>query len=252
MIKSTYFLLVIPCYNEALAIPEFLKELVDFKNDYRQKIQKLELNIIAPKDLHVIFVNNNSTDDSGQHLRLFCNEHNFCSLIDCKTQGYGAALKAGFSSQPSNYYAFTDLDGTYPLRYFIPMLQDIAKNESLGEGFDMYMTNRFSPHSQMPFLRKIGNYFYAFLCRGLFKSSLQDVCSGMRIWSKNKKTEILSRPENGLDFSIALTAMALKKKWKIESFDIEYKERSGPSKLSVMKDGWLFLKTLVKVKFFEK
>lgn len=240
-------MLVIPCYNEALAIPEFLKELIDFKSQYQQKICKSEANT---KNFHVVFVNNNSTDGSEQTLKLFCQEHDFCSLIHCHTQGYGAALKAGFSSRESTYYAFADLDGTYPLRYFIPMLEEIERRPS--EKIDMYMTNRFTAASEMPFLRKMGNRIYAFLCRWLLDSFLNDVCSGMRIWHFDKKVVIVSRPENGLDFSIALTAMALKNKWNIKDFEIQYKERSGPSKLSVLKDGWFFLKTLLKVKFIER
>ena len=248
MIKSTYFLLVIPCYNESQAIPEFLNELTGFYQQYRSFMQKHSGSDSQEKNMHVIFVNNNSTDGSEQSLRQYCQSHDYCSLIHCKQQGYGAALKAGFLAEEASYYGFTDLDGTYPLQDFISIFENI---EDKTNAVDMYMTNRFSKKSEMPFMRSVGNRIYALMCRIFFLSQLKDVCSGMRVFSDGKKSEIIKRSENGLDFSIALTATALRQKWNIKTFEINYKERVGPSKLSILKDGYQFLYTLLKVRFFE-
>ena len=153
-------------------------------------------------------------------------------------------MKAGFRHIHSDYYGFTDLDGTYPLVEFFKLLQCIDQFD-----LDIISTQRFSAQTGMPLIRKIGNKFYSLLVHLLFQTRLEDVCSGMRIFHHRIKDQVLNINENGLDFSIALTALMLRKRWVYQMQLIKYKERWGSSKLSVISDGIGFLKTLLKYKW---
>ncbi len=237
MPKARIFSIVIPCFNEALAIPIFLTELSEF-------INKMALDF-SDTELHVTFVNNNSSDSSKKLLEDYCEGNSCLHLINEPIQGYGSALKTGFQSLQADYYGFLDLDNTYPLNNFITGYRQMLSMDS-----KMLMTNRFSVTSGMPILRSVGNQFFAKLVNILFSVNRGDVCSGQRILSDSIIGDVLKLSENGLSFSIQLTCLALKNKWSITDLPIQYNIRTGESKLSVIKDGLIFLKVVLQTKFF--
>ena len=63
----------------------------------------------------------------------------------------------------------------------------------------------------------------------------------MRIFRAERLSEIVGLHRNDLSFSIEFTAHALVKKWKISEFPIHYRDRVGESKLSILKDGFMFM-----------
>jgi glycosyltransferase involved in cell wall biosynthesis len=239
MSKAILFSIVIPCFNEELAIPRFLAELTLFEADFSRLFPMVKLN--------VIFVNNNSNDKSKELLLIHTADQNDAIVIDCTTQGYGAALKYGFSSSASDYYSFLDLDNTYPLQTLFEAFKIMIESESL----DILMTNRFSKSSKMPIVRNLGNRFFAMLVQILFRTPISDTCSGMRIIHSRRIQDVVSLTCDGLDFSIQLTCVSLKKQWSVHYHDMIYNQRDGESKLSIVKDGLLFLKAVLKTRFFE-
>lgn len=237
MSKISSFALIVPCYNEEASISLFAQELFDFINRFHEKHNNIKL--------EVIIVDNNSTDNSQTMLKeVELKNPAHIKLIKCSTLGYGAALKCGFSSSDANYLSFADLDNTYPLASLLDLFSKL-----LQEGMDMVYGARIHPRSKISYIRYWGNQFYVFLMKLFFKSKLTDVCSGMRVFRANFKTSILNIPTDDLSFSIGLTAHALINKWKISEVPILYRERTGVSKLSVSKDGFLFLKMIVKQYF---
>ena len=100
----------------------------------------------------------------------------------------------------------------------------------------------------MSFTRGFGNWVYVVLARWFYHSSLQDVCSGFRFFHRRHLEDVLSIPENGLDFSIHLTLKMILQGIKIKPLSIQYDPRIGESKLSVVGDGLAFLKVLLGLK----
>ncbi len=237
MSKATVFSIVVPCFNEELAIPRFLEELTLFKANFSAQFPRVKL--------AVIFVNNNSTDSSKSLLEIYAKQCDEVKVLDCSKQGYGAALKYGFSSTISDYYSFLDLDNTYPLDTFYSAFKIILDSEII----DMVMTNRFSKSSKMPMVRSFGNHFFAKIVQVLFRTPILDACSGMRIIHSRRIQDVVNLSCDGLDFSIQLTCISLKRKWSVHYHDMKYNQRDGESKLSVVKDGLLFLKAVLKTKF---
>lgn len=233
MQKKSSFGLVIPCYNEEKAIPEFLKELDQFIELYGD--QNCEF------DLSILFVDNGSSDNSRTLLESYCINKSAVNICFELNLGYGAALKTGFHLLNTDFFGFVDLDQTYPLNDFIKLL-----NEAAEHGFDMVMGGRLHYRSDIPTSRKTGNWFYSLLTRFFFKTPIVDMCTGMRVFRSSVKNQITNLKENDLSFSIELTICALKQKWKINEYPIDYRERAGESKLSVVRDGLKFLIVLIR------
>lgn len=224
---------VVPCFNEQEVIPFFEKEFVEFV----QEFQKIHSDTV----LEVIVVDNNSTDNSLKMLKLIESRYSFLKVIDCSINGYGAALKAGFSYSKSDYIAMLDLDNTYPMLSLIHMYKLIRENS-----FDIVYGARIHSGSKIGFVRKIGNILYVNLLKLFMDSNLSDVCSGMRLFKSSIKMDILSLKTNDLSFSIDFTSKMIIKKYKAAELPIAYRDRTGVSKLSVFKDGVLFLYVVIK------
>lgn len=237
MSEKSSLAIIIPCYNEYDAVLQFSDEIEHFSVQFKKKFPMIELKIVV--------VNNNSSDGCIELLKETLKSSNSIHIIDCSEQGYGAALKHGFKTVNSDYYAFADLDNTYPFIKLIDMFEVIT-NKS--ENWHMISGGRLHSGSQIPFIRNLGNHMYSSLTRILFSSPIVDTCSGMRIFSLQVRDSIVKLKRNDLSFSIELTAYALKNNWNLKEIPILYRERLGKSKLSVINDGFIFLFTLLKVK----
>lgn len=234
MIKKSSLALIVPCYNESDSIPYFEQEFKAFLYDFKSQLADFELSVVV--------VDNNSTDDSYQRLKLIQEQNlGVFRVIQCSEQGYGAALKHGFNSVQTDYISFLDLDNTYPMTSLIEMLNALIKNK-----LDIIYGARIHKSSEISFIRYLGNQFYVMLLKYLFKSELTDVCSGMRVFKAEHKSKIVSLKSNDLSFSIDFTAQVFMNKWKYTEIPILYRDRVGESKLSVVKDGFLFLWIIIR------
>ena len=222
--------IVLPCYNEQEAIPQVIPRLTKTLEDLKQssKINSFE----------IIVVDDKSTDDSRELLL----KHSHIKTISTegKKRGYGKALKTGFKAASGEWIGFLDMDNTYrpeDIQNFVKVLIE-NKNEAL-------MGLRPFNDKGMSFTRGLGNWVYVVLASTFYGSQLNDVCSGYRFFHRKWLNEVLSITEDGLDFSIKLTLMMISNIKSFDSIPIRYDERLGQSKLSVVADGWSFLKVLL-------
>lgn len=240
MREKTSLGVIVPCYNEADNIEHFDKELSIFTN------------FIACNhphyDVKFYVVDNNSNDGTSEKLLAIANKHPQMSILSCSRQGYGAALKHGFSIATGHHFlGFLDFDNTYPMESFVALL-DCAKSKNL----DIVYGARLHQKSRIELVRKAGNFFYVVLMRFFLKSPLSDVCSGMRVFRSHKVSEVLGLSANDLSFSIQFTGHTIVNKWKLDEVPINYRCRVGESKLSVFADGFKFLFILLKTTLVRK
>ncbi|MBY0553520.1 glycosyltransferase family 2 protein [bacterium] len=234
MNKKSSLALIVPCYNESESIPYFETEFKAFAHAFSSNFADFELTVVV--------VNNNSTDNSYELLKRIQEQNEgFFRVIDCVEQGYGAALKHGFASVDSQYICFLDLDNTYPMNSLIEMLKSLIR-----QNLDIIYGARIHKSSEISFIRYLGNQLYVVLLKYLFKSKLSDVCSGMRLFKAEHKSKILALKSNDLSFSIDFTALVFMNKLKYDETPILYRDRVGESKLSVIKDGFLFLWIVIR------
>ena len=160
-----------------------------------------------------------------------------------KTRGYGKALKTGFSQASGEWIGFLDMDNSYRPEDLSLFIGEIDRGQS-----DFIMGARAFNDKGMSLIRGLGNWFYMVLAKGFYNSSLNDVCSGYRLFHRKHLKSILEIPEEGLNFSLYMTLKMLLKKVFIKQIPIHYDTRLGTSKLSVIQDGFAFLKVLLILK----
>ena len=218
---------VIPAYNEENGIAEIAERVLSVKENLQKS---------GVEDLELLVVDDGSGDNTAgvaekiEGVRLIRHEQN---------KGYGAALKTGFSKANGDLIGFLDADGTYPPEYF-PQLCEKALN-----GSELVIGTRLSgTESKMPLTRRVGNFFFATLLTLLGRQKVSDSASGMRVFKRSILERIYPLPD-GLNLTPVMSTRAVHEGIKMAEVPIPYDERVGSSKLSVVRDGSLFLQSMV-------
>jgi len=220
--------IVIPAYNEEEAISETILRC-------RESISMIIANTPV-KTVDIIVVNDGSKDRTEEIALSF---DGITVISFPENRGYGAALKIGFEKSLGNLVSFLDADGTCDPKYLVDLCNILIKEKA-----DIAIGSRMNEQSQMPCLRKIGNFLFAALINFLSDAHITDAASGMRVIRKEALPDLYPLPD-GLHFTPAMTARAvLNQKLKIVEVPMNYAERVGESKLSVLRDGFRFLRVI--------
>ncbi|VAW33933.1 D-glycero-beta-D-manno-heptose-1,7-bisphosphate 7-phosphatase [hydrothermal vent metagenome] len=218
---------VIPAYNEEDGIAEIAHRVLAVKDSLRE---------VGVDDLELIVVDDGSKDKT---IEIASNIDGVTLIKHPKNKGYGGALKTGFSQAKGELIGFLDADGTYPPEYF-PKLCVEAMN-----GSEIVVGSRMAgAKTEMPAMRRIGNFFFANLLSILGRQRITDSASGMRVFKKEILQKILPLPD-GLNLTPVMSTRALHEQIKMTEIPIPYSERLGDSKLSVVHDGRLFLESMI-------
>lgn len=224
--------LIIPAYNEGDHIFEIVDEAV---RTAHTEIKRTNLS-----DVEIVVVNDGSTDDTGEKLRPFLNRQGVKVVTHEKNKGYGAALKTGFEAASGNILSFMDGDGTIESKTIFELYNHHQSSHS-----DMVVGKRFGESgSGMPLIRKIGNVFFARLLTFLSGQKVTDTASGVRVFNRDVLGRLYPLPD-GLHFTPAMSSKAVHEKMSITEVPIAYAQRSGESKLKVVKDGLRFLNIIL-------
>jgi glycosyltransferase involved in cell wall biosynthesis len=219
---------VIPALNEEDAIQAVMSRVL---------AARPALQASGMDDLELIVVDDGSTDRTPELVaathgaRLIRHEHN---------GGYGAALKTGFAAAQGEWVGFLDADGTYPPEYFPALCQaGVAQNADIVIGSRMAGAD-----SEMPAVRRVGNFLFASLVSLVSAQRISDSASGMRIFKKTILERIYPLPD-GLNLTPVMSTRALHEGLRMVEVPIPYSERQGRSKLSVVRDGMRFARSIV-------
>ena len=222
---------VIPAYNEENGIEEIVERVLSIQADLVE---------VGVSCLKVLVVDDGSHDKTAEiTLEMAKRSENVELIRHPYNKGYGAALKTGFFQANSDLIGFLDADGTYPPEYF-PQLCEVALN-----GADLVIGSRMSgADSQMPVTRRIGNLFFANLLSVIGRQRVSDSASGMSVF-KRKILENLYPLPDGLNLTPVMSTRAVHEGIKMAEVPIPYSERIGRSKLCVVHDGSLFLRSII-------
>jgi hypothetical protein len=112
-------------------------------------------------------------------------------------------------------------------------------------GADLVIGSRMAgADSKMPLTRRVGNFFFANLLSVLGRQKVTDSASGMRVFKRTILEQVYPLPD-GLNLTPVMSTRALHEGIKITEFPIPYSERVGRSKLSVIRDGRIFLQSMI-------
>jgi hypothetical protein len=214
---------VIPCLNEAGSIESCV----------RAALTVLDENGIQGE---VIVSDNDSEDGSGELA-----SRAGADVVHEPRRGYGSAYLAGFGRARGKYIITADADQTYD---FAEIPRFVAQLES---GADMVIGNRMNNilPGAMPWLhRYIGNPILSGFLNLLYRSGVHDAHCGMRALRRDTLPRLRLR-STGMEFASEMVVRAVKENLAVTEFDIDYRPRTGDSKLSSFRDGWRHLKLLL-------
>ena len=220
--------IVIPAYNEEIAIEATLKQFADN----------------CPE--HEIWVIDNNSKDRTQEIAKECfRKFNLKGgVLFEKRQGKAFAMRTAFHKLDADYYGMIDADATYPVPEFNKMLQlAISGNYDMVVG-DRHSKGDYEKVMKRPF-HNLGNGLVKNLINKLFRSNLSDIMSGYRVMSRTfvKNYPILCA---GFEIETEMTIHALDKRFHLIEYPIPFTDRpeGSFSKLNTYRDGYRIIKTI--------
>jgi glycosyltransferase involved in cell wall biosynthesis len=221
---------IIPALNEEDGIADIIKRVLAVQPALAE---------VGVDDLELIIVDDGSQDRTaeiaaGYDVRLIKHTVN---------KGYGAAIKTGFRHARGELLSFLDADGTYPPEFYPALCRPALNGAEVVIGSRMTGTD-----SQMPLVRRIGNVVFATLVSLVSNVRITDSASGQRVVRREVLPRLYPLPD-GLNFTPVMSTRAIHENLKMVEVPITYSERAGRSKLSVIRDGWRFLITILGTAF---
>ncbi len=239
-VKMRTVTVVLPCHNEEKAVAPVLDRLRRLHLEWhanRHHASDLPLSLTE-----VLIVNDACTDGTLMAIESWKNVNlrdsaeapfELTVISHQNRKGYGAALKTGIASSKGDYIAFYDVDGTYDPGVLAQMILVLEASEA-----EMVCGDRLSNCEYMPLTREIGNRFFVGAINLLYRTRVQDSCTGMRVFTKNMQHFFSSAAlPDGLDYSLAMTLSFLRTGHRLVEIPIPYSRRIGRSKLLVLWDG---------------
>lgn len=215
---------VIPCYNEALAIAQVVE-------GFRAALPEAEVHVF----------DNNSSDGTAAVARAAG-----AVVTHVAARGKGNVVRRMFADVEADLYVMADGDATYDAAAARRLIDRLVEGN-----LDMVVGNRVDDGRNALTYRaghRFGNRLLTGAVVQLFGGGLTDMLSGYRVFSRRyaKSFPALSR---GFEIETELTvhALELRMPYAEESTAYSTRPEGSESKLSTYRDGWRILKTICKL-----
>lgn len=214
---------LIPCYNEAVAIAKVVE-------DFR----------LAMPEAEIWVFDNNSRDGTAD---IAAAQGAFVRQVTL--QGKGHVVRRQFADVEADVYVMVDGDDTYHAASAPALVRALVDG-----GHDMVVGVRKAVDMQAAYRagHAFGNRMLTGFLSWLFGRNCTDILSGYRAFSRRfvKSFPVLSA---GFDIETELTVHALEMKMSVGEVETPYKERpeGSFSKLSTYKDGFRILRTMLQL-----
>ncbi len=211
------FLVIIPTYNEC------------------ENINSL-INILDSHGFHIVIVDDNSPDKTFDIVK---NHNKFgvnlFGILRTSDKGYGNSVKEGFRFALKNNYTYAiQMDSDFSHR-----VEDLLKMCRLAKNYDLVIGSRYVEGGMIEgwsvyrkFLSKYANIFARFAT----KSSINDLTTGFRVYSKNliENIDFNNIKSNGYSFLVEIIHKISNQEFKIVEFPIVFVDRErGKSKMGL-------------------
>lgn len=227
--KPPFVTIMIAALNEEKNIKKVLDECFKLKNI---------------KSEVLVILDSKTTDKTAEVA-----EKNGARVIQTgKWRGKGAALRLAQKYIKGDYVVQIDADYQF-------MPRDIPKFiEALQNGYDVALGSRYEKgakveNGSVTKLRQFGIHFLSLVTSIVCAQRITDMPAGFKAF----KTPVLKDINIQIDhygYEAEEIIKAAKKGYKITNVPIEYKTRiAGNSKLIPFKDGFMFLETIIRVRF---
>jgi glycosyltransferase involved in cell wall biosynthesis len=194
--------LVLPCRDEAAALPSLLADV--------------------PAEFHVIVVDNGSRDDTGAVARA----HGAGVVVEPQP-GYGAAVQAGVEAAGAEYVAVMDGDGSFAPAELAALLRAVAEGDvDLALGRRRPVTRR-----AWPWHARLGNALVVGWLRRTRGFPAHDLAP-MRVCRRTDLVALDVR-DRRFGYPLELLAKAMEAGWRVAEYDVSYRPRTSGTRSKV-------------------
>lgn len=204
--------IIIPAYNEAKGIGGVVASVKEYMAG-----EKLLNEIIVVDDC--------SSDGTADAARAF----GVTVIRHPVNRGYGAALTSGLKRAQYEHILIMDADGSYPVH-------DLAKLLPFADDFDMVVGARQGKHYHGSLMKRVSRAIFYYLLMYVTGEKVPDANSGMRIFKKSVVMQFEDDFCMGFSFTTTLTIILLSNRYLIKFVPIEYRSRTGRSKVRHLRD----------------
>lgn len=208
MTQKPYLSVIIPAYNEAKRLPLTLIDI----DKHLQKV---------PFDYEIIIVDNNSHDATREIANRFATIMKNVRVIECRTQGKGAAVRKGMIEAHGQVRLFTDADNSTSVDQFSKM------QHFFREGYDVVIGSRDVEGAKLDppqawyrvLLGNMGNLFIQFM---LLKG-IKDTQCGFKAFTDKASEKIFPLATVvGWGFDVEVLALAKMFGFKIAEIPVTW------------------------------
>ena len=221
---------VIPCYNESLAIGQVLAAF----------------NTALPEAKLYVF-DNNSTDGTAETAV----KHG-ATVIHVSLRGKGNVVRRMFADVDADVYVMVDGDATYHAPSARKLI-DALINQRLDMVVGARVEYESGPGVTYRPGHRLGNKLLTGCVQQIFGGSFKDMLSGYRVFSR-RYIKSFPAQSHGFEIETELNVHALELRMPCAEIDTPYGTRpeGSISKLSTYRDGWRILKTIGRLVLSEK
>jgi glycosyltransferase involved in cell wall biosynthesis len=194
--------LILPCLNEGQALAGVLADV--------------------PDGIHVIVVDNGSTDDTAERARRLGAE-----VVTEPVLGYGAAVHAGILAARTELVAVMDGDGSFDATDLLPLIDDVLAGRATMAVGRRRPVNR----GVWPWHARLGNRAVVALLRHRSDFPVHDIAP-IRVCRRQELLDLDVR-DRRFGYPVELMQKAVAAGWRITERDVAYHPRAAGTKSKV-------------------
>jgi glycosyltransferase involved in cell wall biosynthesis len=199
--------LVVPAYNEAVSLPQFLPQLLDCceRNDWK-----------------LIVVDDGSEDGTAAVLDGFAEEARLRVVRHKLNRGYGGAIKSGILAADTDYVMTVDADGQHYVEDLEALFDELRERDA-----DMVVGSRKGT-SASGWYRDLGKSLIRLLARFLVDQlTVYDINSGLKVYDTELAQRYLHLCPDSMAYSDVITLVFTSQRHRVCERGIRVRPRLG-------------------------
>jgi glycosyltransferase involved in cell wall biosynthesis len=220
---------LLPAYNESLAIERVLDEIVTTLGD--------EL------DYEILVVDDGSTDGTAQRAKDYAASCWQCPIriVEChENRGAGAARKLGIRAAGGEIVVMLDADGSYPAASIKELLRWLP-------AFDQVNGARTSEQGTLAWLRRPVKWLIGRMACLLTGRRIADLNTGLKAFRRDAMLPWLWLIPDGFSCVTTMTLAFLISGRRVKYVPVEYRPRIGSSKFRPLGDTLAYVCTVLRI-----
>ncbi len=219
---------IVPVFNEAEGLPQFLQNVDAFASS-------------CSFPYEILFIDDGSTDESVSILE----QTRYTLLTHDVNRGYGAAVKTGIEQAGNEAIVIIDADGTYNTNDIEKILRKLNQ-------YDMVVGARTGNNVHIPLFRRPVKWAIRHFASWMAGHSIPDLNSGLRAFRRSEVMKLIRLLPDGFSLTTTITVAMHTAGQRVHYEPIDYAKRTGLSKFRPFSDTWnllmLILRTVVLIR----